>query len=123
MEWEIAPDIHQEIKSLVKKLGFVHIKSSRIFVFRSYGSKSRAQARIWSLPKIWQKALKQKPAYCLEVITEKFNHLCKENRQKVLIHELLHIPQNFSGALLSHRRKGRVLNQRLVEFFFKKLHP
>ena len=121
MDWEIASDIHQQIKILVKKLDFVHIKSQRIFVFRSYGSRSRAQARIWALPKVWQKALKQMPAYCLEVISEKFNHLSQENQQRVLIHELLHIPKNFSGALLPHRRKGRIINQRLIELFFRKL--
>lgn len=119
MDWESASDLHHQICNLVRKLGFSHIDAQRIFVFRSYGSKTRAQARIWSLPKIWQQALKQKPAYCLEVISEKFVKLNHENQQKVLIHELLHIPKNFSGALLAHRRRGRIINQSLVESFFK----
>lgn len=121
MDWKVASDLQQEIKKLIKELNFSYIDYRRIFVFRSQGSKSRAQARIWSLPRIWQIALGQKAGYCIEVLEEKYNRLSPDDKNKVLIHELLHIPKNFSGALLSHRRRGRVINRQLVDSFFKKL--
>lgn len=108
MEWELAFDIQKEIKKLIQDLKLVHLDPKRIFCFRSHGSKSRAQARIWSLPRIWQKALKTSPAYCLEVLSEKFDRLDKNQKQKILLHELLHIPKNFSGFLLPHRKSRGV---------------
>ncbi len=104
MNWEFAPDVKRQVSLLIKKLSFNHLNSKRIFCFRSFGSKSRAYARIWSLPRIWQKALNVKPAYCLEVLSERFDKLSKSEKEKVLIHEFKHIPKNFSGTLLGHRR-------------------
>lgn len=108
MEFNLAPDIQKQIKKISNSLQFVHITPPRVVCFRSYGSKSRAQARIWSLPTIWQKALKVKAHYCLEVLSEKFDKMSKDQQTKVLIHELLHIPKTFSGALLPHRGRGKV---------------
>ncbi len=104
MEWVFASDIKKEISRLIKSQALIHLFSERIFCFRSFGSKSRAYARIWSFPRIWQKALGVKPAYCIEVISKKFDKLSPEEKEKVLIHELNHIPKNFSGTLLGHRR-------------------
>lgn len=122
MKWETAPDIQKQIAFLVKKLKLAHLKSSRIFCFRSYGSKSRALARIWSLPRIWQRALEEEPAYCLEVISERFDRLDFEQQKKVLLHEFLHIPQNFSGSLLSHRYLRGQSFQKRVEALFRELN-
>ena len=111
MEWEFAPDIQKQIISLVNKLSLTHIFPKRVFCFRSYGSKSRAKARIWSLPRIWQKALKVEAGYCIEVISEKFDKLSEKEQPSILIHELLHIPKTFSGSLLPHRnRRGKWLD-------------
>ncbi len=104
MEWIPASDIKKQILLLTKKLSLNYISSGRIFCFRSFGSKSRATARIWSLPRIWQKALKTKPGYCIEVISERFDKMSLAEKEKVLIHELKHIPKNFSGALLGHKK-------------------
>ncbi|PJE67599.1 metallopeptidase [Candidatus Shapirobacteria bacterium CG10_big_fil_rev_8_21_14_0_10_40_9] len=104
MNWEFAPDVKRQTCLLVKKLSLNYISSGRIFCFRSFGSKSRATARIWSLPRIWQKALKTKPGYCIEVISERFDKMSTGEKEKVLIHELKHIPKNFSGTLLGHRK-------------------
>jgi len=104
MIWESASDIKKKVGLLVKKLGISHIDPKRIICFRSFGSKSRATARIWSLPRIWQKALKTKPGYCIEVISERFDKMSTGEKEKVLIHELKHIPKNFSGTLLGHRK-------------------
>ena len=122
MEWQLAPELHQEISNLVKKLDLDHIDASKLVVFRSFGSKSRARARIWSLPRIWQQALKVKPHYCIEVLSEKFDQLSVADQTRVLIHELLHIPKTFSGSLLPHRGRGRVrVDARAVERLYRKI--
>jgi len=120
MEFQFAPDVTKRLKSIQKKLQLPHIKLNRIICFRSHGSRSRAQARIYAFPRIWQMALKQPPHYCLEILSEKFDKLSENNKTRILIHELMHIPKNFSGALLPHRGRGRVvINHRSVEKLFK----
>ncbi len=110
LEWEKAGEIKKDIKKIVKVLGFDYIDSSRIFCFRTHGSKSRSYARIWAMPKIFQLALNISPAYVIEVLSKYYDKLDSDSKKKVLIHELLHIPRNFSGALLPHRSRGRRLN-------------
>lgn len=119
MEWDEAPDIKKAIRNITNSLSMSHIDSNRVVCFRSRGSTSRARARIWSLPRVWQKALGVKAHYVLEVISEKFDKLSKDDQYRVLIHELLHIPKNFSGALLSHRSRYRRL-ETMVDTLFKK---
>ena len=121
MDWQRAPDLQREVRKLISALNFSYINSKRVVVFRSFGSRSRARARIWSLPRIWQKALKVKPHYCLEVMAEKFDKLTPSEKKKVLIHELLHIPKTFSGSLLPHRSRGRRIDKRVVERLFSQL--
>lgn len=121
MEFNLAKDIQKKIKKILQKTEFPHIKHKQIVCFRSFGSKSRAYARIWSLPRIWQKALKVRPHYCIEVLSEKFDKLDKTRKTKVLIHELLHIPKTFSGAILPHRGRGRArVDGRTVNKVYKK---
>ncbi|MBI2008407.1 metallopeptidase [Candidatus Amesbacteria bacterium] len=103
MDFLPAPDIHKQLCLITKKLDLNHIDPNRLVCFRSHGSTSRARARIWSLPTIWQQALKTGPAYCLEVLSERFDKLKPDDQERVLIHELLHIPKTFSGALIPHR--------------------
>lgn len=119
MDFTLAPDIQSEIKAILRKVTLPHLDHTRIVCFRSYGSSSRARARIWSLPRIWQMALKVNAHYCIEVLSEKFDHLSKDDQTRVLIHELMHIPKNFSGALLPHRGRGEGINHRTVETLFK----
>ena len=122
MDFQKAPDIQERLTSLIKKLDLAHIDPNRIVAFRSSGSRSRARARIWSFPRIWQMALGKKAHYCIEVLAEKFDHLSQADQTRVLIHELLHIPKNFSGALLPHRGRGnRRIDRREVEKYFKKI--
>src|SRR3989344_436590 len=103
MKWTLDPNITKRINFLVNELSLDHISSGQIFSFRSHGSSSRATARIWSLPTIWQQALNVRPHYCLEVISERFDRLNLDDQERVLIHELMHIPKTFSGALVPHR--------------------
>lgn len=121
MDWQLAPNLQKEVTRLISVLKLSHIDPRRVIVFRSFGSRSRARARIWSLPRIWQKALQVKPHYCLEVLAEKFDKLNLDDKRRVLIHELLHIPKNFSGSLLPHRGRGRRIDKRAVEKLFKSL--
>ena len=119
MEWEKANDIAIVIKALVKRLGFDHVQTKQIVCFRSYGSSSRARARIWSFPRVWQLALDLPPHYVIEVLSEKFDKLSENDKTKVLIHELLHIPKTFSGALVPHRGRHHRIDSRRVEKLFK----
>lgn len=117
LEWEEAGDIKREIEHILSKIELSHIDSTRIFCFRSRGSSSRSYARIWSFPKIFQRALGIQPAYVIEVLSKYYDRLDNDEKKKVLIHELLHIPKNFSGALLPHRGKGRSLSSQVNKLF------
>lgn len=120
MEYHLAPDIKRRVDSIIKTLQMAHIDAKKIVCFRSNGSKSRARARIYSFPRIWQLALSIKPHYVIEVLSEKFDKLKYDDQDRVLIHELLHIPKNFSGALLPHRGRGkRKIDYRTIESLYK----
>jgi predicted metallopeptidase len=105
--WEAAPKVKKRVGFLVDSLDLKWIKKGNVSCFRSFNSKSRAVARIWGLPNIWQIALKQEANYVVEVISERFDKLDPKEQDRVLLHELTHIPKNFSGALLPHRRRGK----------------
>lgn len=123
LEWEEASEVKKDIDNIVSVLGFSHINTARIFCYRTEGSKSRSYARIWSFPKIFQTALKTEPAYVIEVLAKYFDKLDSDKQKQVLIHELLHIPKNFSGALLPHRGRNRHLENHANQLFkeYKKL--
>ena len=78
---------------------------------RSYDSKARAYARIWSFPQMWQKALDVSTFYVIEVLSQHFDDLPIEKKEQTIIHELLHIPKTFSGALLGHHHPTAPVNQ------------
>lgn len=117
LEWSEAKDVRKIIKTLISVLDFPHVNYSRIFCYRTNGSKSRSYARIWSFPKIFQTVLKIKPAYVIEVLSGHFDKLNDDEKKKVLIHELLHIPKNFSGALLPHRNRSRHIGSLVNKLF------
>lgn len=121
MDWETAPDITKEIKVLAKTLQLDYLNPERIFCFRSHGSSSRARARIWSLSRIWQQALNITPAYCIEVLSERFDKLSHEEQRRTLVHELLHIPKNFSGSLVPHRQLGGQSFHKRADILFRQV--
>jgi predicted metallopeptidase len=99
-----APDIKQLVTTMIAELDFTHIDPQHIYCYRSIGSKSkRTVARIHSLEKLWQKALDTHPRYLIEVIAERYDKLDQTDKEKVLIHELLHIPKGFSGGFRPHK--------------------
>lgn len=116
---EPAPDLESIVQDLVEVLGFDHIDPARVHLRRSVGSTSRAYARIWELPSIWQEALAVRPQYVIEVLHEHFDVESEEERTKILIHELLHIPRTFSGALRNHRGSGERIDGRTVNRYYR----
>ncbi|MBI2442428.1 MAG: metallopeptidase [Candidatus Levybacteria bacterium] len=117
MEWEEAQDVRDDLHDICKVLGLSHIDMERIFCYRTDGSKARAYARTWAFPKIFQRALNVQAAYVIEVISRYYDKLDTDSKKKVLIHELLHIPKNFSGALLPHHTKDRHLGKTAHQLF------
>ena len=108
VEWLPAPDISGRALKLITDLNMDWILFDRLFFFRSTDSKARAYARTWGLPSLWQRALGVEPGYIIEVLAEHFDKLNQKDQDKVILHELTHIPHNFSGALVphTHRKKG-----------------
>lgn len=117
-EFILAPDVEKLTNKLVKKLELLHIDPKRIFYIRSTGSKTRAYARIWGLARVFQVAAGIPPTYVIEVLSQHFDKLAEDEKFKVLIHELMHIPRTFSGALKSHRGVHHRINSREVEKLF-----
>ena len=107
IEWVNAFDVKKRSVLLVKGSGINWLKLKKIYFIRSYNSKSNAYARIWGLPRLWQIVLNLKPAYIIEVISEKYDKLPDRQKDKILYHELAHIPRTFSGSLVPHFKKGK----------------
>ncbi|MFI5420641.1 MAG: putative metallopeptidase [Nitrososphaerales archaeon] len=111
-----APDVEQIGRKIVSTLSLSHIDETRLHYYRSTGSKARrVQARIHGMGRIWFDALDMQPHYIIEVISEEFDRLQLAEKEKVVIHELMHIPSRFSGGFVPHRGK---ITSRSVE----KLH-
>ncbi len=108
MKWEKAPDVQELINNAIYRLDLGYIDADRVVALRSEGSKSNAIARIWEMPRAWQIAFDMKPAYVIEVVSRRYDVLPLEEKEKVVIHELLHIPKTFSGALVPHKCFGEV---------------
>jgi predicted metallopeptidase len=114
-----APEIKIQVDQLAMECEFYHVKAQQVFCVRSRGSKAkRTIARIHGLGKIWQGVLKQPATYTIEVISEIFDKMSPEDRERVLIHELMHIPGGFRGGFRPH--KGYV-ERKNVDAVYKKL--
>ena len=113
IKYEIAEDVEKLARDIVYRLSdyFGHVNIDRVKFIRSIGSRSSAIARIHGLPRIWRYVLNIEPMYIIEVISEKYDQLSTEEKVKIIIHELLHIPIKFSGGLRPH---GKYVNYRIV---------
>ena len=99
-----ASDVKSLTDRLVEELGFAHIPKDRVICMRSVGSKSRGTiARVHSFPRVWQRGLAMKSHYAIEIISEHFDDLSPAEQEKVIIHELLHIPRSFGGGFRHHK--------------------
>lgn len=115
VDWQKAEDIHERVITLVNKLDLNWIEVKRIYAVRSNGSSARAYARIWGMSRVWQVAAHLPPVYCIEVVSQYFDKLPKKEQDKVLIHELAHIPRNFSGALVAHNHSKGGFHDKLKQ--------
>lgn len=103
IRYEFAPDIQQRILEILQKTDLKHVDMSRVFCIRSFGSNAPSIiARCYALGKIWQKVLDCKAAYIVEVISERFDKLPKDEQTRTLIHEIMHIPKSFGGGFKHH---------------------
>lgn len=97
-----SPAIKSRVEEIATKLGIKH-DLSRVACVESRGSTSqRTLARCHALPRIMQTALGVKAHYVIEVISEQFFSLSKEEQDKTLIHEIMHIPKAFGGGFRHH---------------------
>ena len=121
IEYHLAEDIDVKVKEILRKLKMTHVDETRLICLRSKGSGSRRViARCHGLSRILQLALNKKPHYVIEVLSERFDQLNKEDQTKVLIHEILHIPHSFGGGFRSHKPfVTRAKVQRIYDQFIK----
>jgi len=102
MKYEFAPDLQNKAEE-ISRIMFPHVKLDKIKCFRSKGSSSRGTiARCHALGKIMQKTIGVDAHYALEFLTERFDRLDEEEKIKVIMHELMHIPKTFGGGFKHH---------------------
>lgn len=103
IKYRIADDLMERIFEIVKTLNHNHVRLSGVYAIRSSGSKSRGTiARCHAMGKIWQLALGIKAVYIIEVISERFDKMSRADQDRVLIHEIMHIPKSFGGGFKHH---------------------
>lgn len=116
IKYEPAEDILARLYDIAKKIGMDHVRFSGVYAVRSRGSGARGTiARCHALSRIWQKCLNIKAVYIIEVINERFERMSREDQDKVLIHELMHIPKSFGGGFIHHN----IVNNRNVDKLYK----
>jgi predicted metallopeptidase len=119
MQWLPADDIHSRMRRIVRALGLMYIKPTRIRCVRVSGSRANALARIWGLPPIFQDALRLHPHYVIEFMVPAFDRLARREQDRVIIHELLHIPRTFSGGIRPERSPSLSINNWTVERYYR----
>ncbi len=102
MRYDYAPDLKERLNIIVKTLEMNHVDIERVECLRSFGSSTkRTIARCHTIGKVMQKGMKVRAFYTIEFL-EKFDKLNKVEQDKVIIHELLHIPKTFGGGFRQH---------------------
>ena len=102
MKYDFAPDLQERMEEIVKLLNLDWVDVNRVKCFRSYGSSTkRTIARCHTIGKLMQKAMNVKAWYTIEFL-EKFGKMARSEQDKVIIHELMHIPKTFGGGFRQH---------------------
>jgi len=118
IQYELAPDIESKLKRISRRLKMNHIDLDRVKGVRSYGSTGKGViARCHALPKVMQLALGINAHYVVEILSEPYDRLSQEEQIKILIHELMHIPETFGGGFRMHRDH---VTRRNVERLYRK---
>lgn len=119
IEYFPAADIKNRVDVIIDTLHFDHCRPRDIYCVRSRGSQARRTiARIHGLGRIWQLAMDIEATYIIEVISEQFDPLSRDGQDRVLVHELLHIPHGFQGGFRHH---GDYVTRDNVDVWFKRL--
>lgn len=102
MKYTEAPDLQDRMTEIVETLGLNHVDTNRVKCFRSKGTSTRRTlARVHTVGKLMQKAMSVEPHYAIEFL-EIFEKLSENEQDKVIIHELMHIPKTFGGGFRQH---------------------
>lgn len=102
MKYEYAPDLQDRMLEIVKHLDMAHVDVNRVKCFRSRGSSTkRVIARCHTIGKLMQLSIGVKAHYAIEFL-ESFEKMSKDEQDKVIIHELMHIPKTFGGGFRQH---------------------
>lgn len=102
MKYFDAPDLKERMVEIANLIGMNHLDLSRVECMRSKGSSSRRViARCHALGKLLQKAMKIDAFYAIEFL-ERFEKMSRKEQDKVIIHELMHIPKTFGGGFRHH---------------------
>ena len=101
MKYEFSPSLQLLAEDIAMRI-FPHIKMGRVKCFRSKGSSTRRTiARCHALGKLMQKATGLEAHYAIEFL-DHFEKMSKDQQDKVIIHELMHIPKTFGGGFRQH---------------------
>jgi len=120
MKYEFANDL-QEKADDISRILFPHVNILRVRCFRSFGTSSRGTiARCHALGKLMQKALGIKAVYVLEFLSERFDKMSEEEKTKVIIHELMHIPFTFGGGFKHHNVVTNRNVNKMCELYIRK---
>lgn len=94
MKYEYSESLQVLAEDVSRRL-FPHIKTSRIKCFRSYESSVKGiVGRCHALSGFMQKAMDCDAFYALEFFAEKFNEMSTEEKVKIVIHQLMHVPKS-----------------------------
>jgi len=123
-----SPELKNFLDDVVKTIPeFSHIDSERVHLIFS-NSNSRALAYCHEMSSRIQFALNLKPNYVIELLEKNWGRLAPEEKAKVIIHELYHIPKTFSGYLRQHNRRAgfgsysRKVENQLLHYYINS-HP
>lgn len=104
IQYSEAQDVKKLADEIMNSLGFFHVVPQFVYCVRSRESTSqRTIARIHGFGRIWQETLNLPASYVIEVISERYDCLSEEEKEKTIIHELMHIPSGFTGGFRPHK--------------------